>query len=324
MLEKIDLIINYDRISEKEKKDFFYDLASIALKYLQENYKSQCYRYLSTETTLEDYAIESISPLFLQYGSTNQIYLQYQLEKWRTPITKKEQATFFIYKVVSYNVENLLVKKFKEADPFFEKIYSNLKFTINKKGYFKTCLFGTCYIVKDIYHSPNKKLINVEDFSSLPEYLFIENVEVVIDNLFNYLGTQTNFEMAIPVNLLVRRIKHVYELQYSIDTPNHTNLHINDSINISSIIDKAFEFVQEKVDSIYLRKSRISFEESIHLKNVLAEISHALGNGGISRGLYFYTEKEFPNISKSEFHNKYHPILDYLIRILKKEITKSL
>lgn len=324
MTEKIESIRNYSFLDERQKKELFLDLAHIAFKHLKAYYNTRSYSYLSTENTLEEYSIESITPLFLQYGSSNQIYLQYQLENWKTPIKQKEHAAYFLYKIISCNIENFLIKKFKENDPFFAKIYSNVKFISNKKQYSKISILGTSYLVKEHSKSSYTNLIDYDSFDLLPEELFVSDVENILENLLNYLLTKTNYHPAIPINQLVRRIKKVYELQYSMETPDYTTLHISDSINVSSVIENAYLMVGKKVDSIYVNKSKITEKESIQIKSILYDISHALGNGGMSRGLFYYASKEFPNISKHEFQIKYHPILDYLVRLLKKEIVKEL
>ena len=65
-------------------------------------------------------------------------------------------------------------------------------------------------------------------------------------------------------------------------------------------------------------------EDGELLKKALADIAEDIKNGGVSPGLHKYLQEYSKELSKEEYYQKFHNILEYLLKLMKNEIGEIL
>ncbi|MFA7418582.1 MAG: hypothetical protein WCZ90_02765 [Melioribacteraceae bacterium] len=296
------------------------DLSSqIALKFLNSKYQSDRNKFLSLGYSFADIAIDAITPLFIENQTTKEIGIIKSFKDWHTPIETEPQAQYFLNKIVVNRVEQELIQIYKEADPFFAKIHDSVEFIIEKEGYSKQTRFGTVYLCKGKFDEA-VSLIPIDEFEKIPYSLFVTKLKTVVSNLFIYL-TETQYCPAIPMNALVKRLKHIIFEERSFNRTSYIDNH-EEIFDIQNLVAEALDSALDKLDTSYSRK--LTLVESTAFKKALSAISADLTNGDISAELFEYLKDYIEDLSKDYFYEKYHSILDYLLRVLKKEIAVRL
>jgi hypothetical protein len=290
--------------------------SQIALKFLNSKYQSERTKFLNLGYTFADIAIDAITPLFIENQTTKEIGIIKSFRDWHTPIETEPQAQYFLNKIVVNRVEQELIHIYKEADPFFAKIHDSVEFIIEKEGYNKQTRFGTVYLFKN----KSDKAINLiptEEFDRIPDSNFVGKTKSVIANLFTLLE-ETAYIKAIPVNLLTKRLKHIILANGSLNSTSFSENH-EERLDIQKLVSNALSFTINKLDTSYSHK--LTPVESTAFKKALSAISADLTNGGISAELFEYLRDHIEDLNKEYFYKKYHSILDYLHRVLQKEIA---
>lgn len=311
-----EIFSNGSFLSSLQQRELINYALQTALQFLNYKYHSDRAKFTNLGYSFTDIAIDAIAPLFTN-NKTNETGIIKSLKDWKKTIDTEAAAHYFLNKVVVNRVEQELIKIYKEADPFFAKIHDSISFVIEKSGYCKQTHFGTVYLQPSIFESC-KKLIPIEEFENLPAGLFVGKLNKVIENLFTYLSGEGDYRQAIPLNWLIKRIKQVNcsdaDLGNSYIIDNN-----EESIDIQAIVSNSLNVTFNKLSGSYGHK--LSEPEIEAFKKALMQISIDLANGGISSELYYYLHSQIPGISKDHFYDKYHSILDYLLRTLKKEIA---
>lgn len=306
-----------------ELKDLVGLCSKIALSVLRNRYESHSNRFLTQGLTFNDIALDSIASFFIK-DKSGELPLRKALLSWDKEIKDEASAYYFLSKIISNRIEQEIAKKLKEADPFFGKILRSINHLVETNRINKSSWFGVVYLLEKKNNEIIQKPIESEFIKSLPAKLFIGSNEKIISNLFSYIKTETDFFPAIPLNALIRKIKQVngsFLQQRSSETIEE---HFEEELNVERIVNESLNAVNDKLEKFYLDKGKLNADETVVFKNVLIEISNDLKDGGVSRGLYEYLSPYMIGLSKEDFYRSYHQTLDYLLRLLKKEIADRL
>ena len=296
------------------------DLSSqIALKFLNSKYQTDRNKFLNLGYTFTDIAIDAITPLFIENQTTKEIGIIKSFRDWHTPIETEPQAQYFLNKIVVNRVEQELIHIYKEADPFFAKIHDSVEFIIEKEGCKKQTRFGTVYLCKARFDEAIT-LIPMDEFDRIPDSHFFGKNKLVIANLFLHLE-ENLYTQAIPFNTLIKRLKHIILSDSYTNPASFSEIH-EEMLDIKKLVSDALDSTLNKLNTSYSRK--LTLAETTAFKKALSAISTDLTNGGISAELFEYLKDHIEDLRKDYFYEKYHSILDYLLRVLKKEIAVRL
>ena len=126
---------------------------------------------------------------------------------------------------------------------------------------------------------------------------------------------------AIPLNALATRIKGIQNTTY--DNLQEHNI-IESLIFVNEIVDHAYSDAELKLTTGYYNKGKISDDDYTLLKNILYEISRDMINGGSNISLCKYMLENDQSITKEEYQERYQNILEYLYKVMKKNISNEL
>ena len=322
-LSEILSSLSNNSITDLEIHHLIISSSRIALIILNKGGGFTSWSFPSTETSLSDLAIDSITPLFIRTKS-GELPLRKALLFWDKEINDEASANYFLYKIISSRIEQETAKKLKEADPFFGKILRSLNHLVDTGRINKLSWFGTVYLTPLNYTEISQTPINPEQMENLSSEFFQGSNERIIEKLFSYLSEETQYCSAIPLNALIRKIKHVNASFLKQEQSGVLNEFFEDNLDIKSIVNISLVSINQRIDDFYVKKGKFNSSESEIIKKVIQEFSVDLQDGGISRGLYEYINPYMPELTKPHFYDKYHQSIDYLLRLLKKEIADRL
>lgn len=291
----------------------------IALKYIKYHQRNLNTLLEKEEISIKELAVDSIAELFVkdENGDFNKLLCAFN--NWRPEIKTEEEANFFLNKIVSARVEQNIFKILKEEDPFFSKLLDSINYLIKQNGFYKIHFLGKTYITETKQEAFTKSFITLEEFDNLPLALF-QQKKLILTNLFNYLRLETDFNIAIPLNDLIYKLKHINFSDYLFIESEEI---ITQNFEINDIMETALDFTSNKLNS-YLTKGKLNEREIFAIKKALKEMIVDLSNGGVSPGLYKYLFPYIKNLSKEEFSEKYHNILEYLLKVMKIKIMDTI
>lgn len=273
-----------------------------------------------TQKDLDDIAMDAIVPLFT-VKNNGKIGLLNSLDKWKNEIELESDADFFLSSIIWRRVEQTVSKQLKENDPIFAKIIKTLNTCIKNNGLKKVRYFGTVLVVKKKFDDLNRKFIDEINFNLIPKDIFGLKQLALFERLFDYLEIETKFHAAIPLNLLVKSIKRYYSSAYY---DYNKNYNTEDQFYLAEIVSDALKDVKEKIDVYYVKNNKLSKSDAESLYNALGSISKDLLNGGIHDSLHVYLSDYIPTLTKDDFYQNYHPIMNYLLKRLKSNIYNNL
>lgn len=300
----------------------------IALSQLRFSYKKVQRIILRDEISLEDIAIDSITLLFEKDHSGCFKNILEPFNSWQPPIKTEEEAFYFLSKIIQKRVEQHLSFLLKESDPFFSKLMDSVNYLIkkhspsepHKSSFKKINYFGTVFIVASDTESISGKTIPIEEFEKLPAELFTGKKNL-LQNIFLYLNSETSYVSAIPFNALIHKLKELNIALYNIS---ESTTEQNDSIEINSIIAQALNKTIQKLEDSYVSKEKLSINEAEKFRKALTDISRDIKDGGVNPGLYKYLLAHFHSLDEETYKQKYHNILEYLLKVLKQNISDEL
>ncbi len=295
---------------------------NIALIYLEKKY----YRYKSYFSNygkfFSDIAIDSITPLYVKKNSLDLNLVKKTMSKWNKEINSEEDAAFFLYNLIWKRVDQTVVAILHELDPLYGSILNSIMYYVKNNGYKKIYYFGHSYIVEAGNDIIKGTIIAESEFNNLPAKLINNKINTAINNVFDFLKNNTEHFPAIPLNYLVVRIKQLYL------NNNNTDGIIEDyhdsRLFVDQVISDSLGKVNSIIDNRYVTKNKLSAIEGDIFKKVLVNIANDLKGGSISPGLDDYLKPYFIESTNNDLKIKYHNILDYLLRLLKKYIAGAL
>ena len=292
----------------------------IAANQLRFNYKKVQKLILRDEISVEDIAIDSIVSLFEKDESGSFHNILEPFKSWQPPIKTEEEALYFITKLVQKRVEQHISFLLRESDPFFSKLMDSVNYHIKKHNFRKVNCYGTVYINNSDIESISSKTIPVDEFEKLPPSLFVEKKNL-LQNIFKYLHSETSYASAVPFNALIYKLK---ELSISLYKLSESTNEQNDGIEIGSIVMEALRKTFQKLDDSYLVKEKLTNFEGERIKKSLIDMAQDIKDGGVNPGLYKYLLAHFDGLDERTYKEKYHNILEYLLKVLKKNIADEL
>lgn len=278
---------------------------------------------INNVSNLKDVAIDAIVPLFIA-NKCGELPLRNVLLNWDKEINDEASAYYFLHKIICNRIEQEQAKRLKEADPFFGKILRSINHLVESNRINKASWFGILYLIEKDYSRLTQKPIEPEFIENLPSNLFVGTNEKIVNNIFHHIKTETDFFPSIPLNALIRKIKYVNGSFLQQSNQDSMEENFEERINVDQIVSESSDAVRKRIDDVYHSKGKLDKQETDIFKKVLVDLANDLKDGGISRGLYEYVNAHMAELSKETFYKKYHHTLDYLLRLLKKEIVDRL
>ncbi len=312
--------IKSGEITRSELRELIEHCTSIALSILDRKYAKLARIFSINGYSFEDVAVDSITSLFIIHNKIEMSGIKKSIDNWKNEIATPANADFFIFTLVSKRVEQTLTKFLREIDPMFGKILKDLEYPSKVNGYKKIYYLGQVYLVEAKNPVINKELIDDANFDQI-HINYLNKLKFVTEDMFNYLKNHTDFFPAIPLNLLVLRIKQAYAaLLYK--EPDPADIQI--AYEINNALNNSLRTIFDKLNDQYVKKEILSAADGELFQKALIDIASDLKDGGIKRGLEEYLLPYYQGVSKEKLRERYHNIFDYLIRLLKKEIIKEL
>lgn len=272
--------------------------------------------------SIEEIALDSVVGLFKRNNNDGEYVLIHSFKKFVKPINSDAEAEYFIHFIVWKSVDQQLTKVYKDIDPFFGKILSSIKYIVKANAYFKQHYFGVAVIVDKPEKIFNAKIIDKENFDNIPIRMFIGNKELLLMELLDYLRNETPFYPAIPINLLVKRLKLIRLNDFIQPDYKKIDEDFDEIDTVDKIIRKSIDKTFCKLDKTYADKFTI--EECRLFKEVIKDFSEECRNGGITKSLLEMFCAKAPDVNSEIFYSKYHNALNYLIAHFKKSVSKSI
>ena len=272
----------------------------IALSYLHLNNK-KIYKFLRNEDlTFEELSIDAIAPLFLKDKFNENISIRNSFNNWEPSIKTDEDALYFLNKIVASRIEQHLSSILREEDPFFSKILDSVNYLVKSQGFKRIQVLGKTYIIRDDYNIIDNLFIDHVEFEKIPALLFTDKKNLIA-NLLSYLESETNFVIAIPLNELIYRLKHINFSDYIIvESSDNLNKHFE----MSELVSLALNSTLEKLNNSYTLRGKLSEEESKSISNALKDMCEDLMNGGINPGLYNYLSPYIKDLNRELYKQK--------------------
>lgn len=292
----------------------------IALKYLHYN-RVRISKHISKEgITLQELAIDCIADLFVKENNDELISIRRTFQNWSPSITSEEDCLYFINQIIANRVEQHIFKLLKEEDPFFSKLLDSVNYLVRNSGFCKIHFLGKSFITENNIENFVGCFISTDEFEKLPLALF-QNKKMLLIDLFNYLKNQTDYNVAIPLNDLIKRLKHLNFSDYVVNEYSSNEFR---KIEINEIVAQGFRLAMEKLSHSYVERGKLDELESKAFESALRAMAHDLCDGGINPGLYKYLSIYFNDLSETDYQTKYHNILEYLLKVMKNNIAEKL
>lgn len=292
----------------------------IALSTLRFNYKKIHKIIVRDELSIDDIAIDSITSLFVRDEEGKFSVITSAFNSWQPPIQTEEEALYFLNKLIQKRVEQHISLILRETDPFFARLMDSVNYLVKKYGFNKINHFGTVYIIEPDCNEILNPIISSEEFQSLPYSLFAER-KSLLQNLFSYLSSNTNYFVAIPFNALINKQK---ELNISLYKISDSTEEESATFEINTVVNSALANTYWKLNESYIAKGKMTEEEAEIFRKTLKDMAEDLKDGGVNPGIYKYLSANFPGLDEECYKQKYHNILEYLLKLLKKDIADQL
>jgi len=317
-LQKINLIkkLLSGEYSRVELNSFIEFCIKISKTYLILKHYKISKQILHTELDIDDISIEAITPLFL-LNEKNEFYnLKKAFDNWDPPVQSDSDALFFLNKIIQNRVEQHIITVLKTSDFQFTKIFNSINYQIRKNDYEKQIIFGTTYIVKKQLKSFDKQFISADEFEKLSFQDFLTNKNL-LEGIFKHLEKSKYYSSAIPLNLLIYKIKSLNETE--IVKRSIIDEAIED-VSLDDIITQSVKATHSKLISTYFEKKKLSEGEVELFKKTIIDLGDDLKNGGVNRGLFEYLKEHSTRLTREKYAGEYQNILEYLLKTLKNEV----
>lgn len=312
--------IQRDEITRIELREFIEICIKISLFILNKKHHRVKKLFDNNGIGFEDVAIDAIAPLFIKSDSFDLTRIKHSILNWHKKILTESDAHFFIFKVITRRTDQTVNEILSEVDPLFGRLLKNILYKSKKLNYKKIYYSGIAYLVDSPPSNVQGGIISEVQFNKIPINFSHNDFNLDLPSIFDYIKKNTNYYPAIPINNLVVRVKSFYT---NVELIELDKSNAQSALEIKSALEKSLSFICTKIDKKYIQNNSITPEEGESLKKALNEISWDIMDGGIQRGLEQYLIPYFENLNKDDLRKKYRNILDYLVRLLKKEIYKE-
>ncbi len=318
-LEILKNLVN-SKINQRELNLLIEKAYRISTAYLRSIYPRIYKITLNENIELEDVAIDAIAPLFIKNQDGQFGFLIKAFNSWKPEIKTEAAAAYFLNKIVAKRVEQHIASLLKESDPFFAKIFDSINYIIKRDNFKKINYLGKSFIVKLDCDEIDCEVIGIEEFEKLPLDLFLDQ-KSLLNKLIDYLEINTEYYPAVPVNLLVHKLKVLNAEVYIIkDSVENTAV----KLEVDEVVNFGLKNAKEKLSGFYLRKNKLNPAEAKMLNDALADMAEDLKDGGLNPGLYDYLKTYKNNLTREFYQNNYHNILEYLLKVMRNTIAENL
>ena len=320
----LKFIFDKVRTSELSREEINYLIEKsyrISITFIKSKFKNKIIFINDDENTIEDIAMNSIVSLFTK-NANGQIGIARSLDKWEDNLITESDCMFFLSRIIWRRVDQTVINILKERDPIFEKILKTLNVCINNTELKKTRYFGTVVILENRNAEVSKQVIDEADFNLLPDSLFSYKQAELFRNIFEYIKNQTDYYPAIPLNLLIKRIKAYYytnKMEYLNISENSYH-----ELSLKEIVDNNLVILKEKLEFYYVSKNKLCSEEAENIYAAFNIISKDMLNGGMHDSLYYYLKDFDKSLTRETFYSKYHHIMNYLLTLFKNNIAENI
>jgi len=179
-----------------------------------------------------------------------------------------------------------------------------------------------------LYILPNSNIdiegqvIDAQNFNLIPIQYFGLKQTKLFTKIFQYIENETNFCVAIPLNLLVKRIKFYHTDLIEERYEGHTVS--TDKYSLDLVFEDAMSSVREKLDTFYVSKDKLSAGEADLMYASFNNIAKDMLNGGLHDSLYEYLKDYDDSLTKDLFYAKYYNRMNYLFTIFKNRLVENI
>ena len=312
--------VQFSNISRKNINFLISKSYRISNSFLQAKFKNNLKSLQNDILTIDDIAMTAIIPLFLK-NEDGEMGIKSSISKWNDKLETESDCEFFLSRIIWRRVDQAVTKILKERDPFFEKILKTLNVCINTTELKKIRFFGTVLILENQFSKITKPVIDEDRFNLIPEKSFTFKQAELFLNIFDYLKTNTDFSPAIPLNLLVKRIKNSFLNEIYFQTGySFNNI---EEISLQEIVNNGLTDIKKKLDINYVSKNKIGQEDADFIYGAFNNISKDMLNGGMHDSLFSYLKDYNQSLTREIFYAKYHHIMNYLLTQFKNNISKN-
>ena len=312
--------VQFSNISRKKINFLISKSYRISNSFLQAKFKNNLKSLQNDILTIDDIAMTAIIPLFLK-NEDGEMGIKSSISKWNDKLETESDCEFFLSRIIWRRVDQAVTKILKERDPFFEKILKTLNVCINTTELKKIRFFGTVLILENQFSKITKPVIDEDRFNLIPEKSFTFKQAELFLNIFDYLKANTDFSPAIPLNLLVKRIKNSFLNEIYFQTGySFNNI---EEISLQEIVNNGLTDIKKKLDIYYVSKNKIGQEDADFIYGAFNNISKDMLNGGMHDSLFSYLKDYNQSLTREIFYAKYHHIMNYLLTQFKNNISKN-
>ncbi len=322
-IEIID-ILNKIKFSEPTRIELNFLISKsyqISISFLKSKFASKLDFLSGDQQGIEEIAMDAIVPFFVK-NSNNTYGLHRSLEKWDDPIETNADASYFLSRIIWRRIDQAVTKILKERDPIFEKIIKTLHVCIKNNKYIKFRHFGTLYILQNSNYEIDGQVIDDDNFNLIPIEFFGLKQTKLFTQIFQYIENETNFCKAIPLNLLVKRIKFYHTDLSEGSYEGHSIT--SDKYSLDMVVEEAMVSVREKLDTYYVSKNKLSTGEADLMYASFSNIAKDMLNGGLHDSLYEYLKDHDNSLTKELFYVKYYNRMNYLLSLFKNQLVDNI
>lgn len=293
----------------------------ISISFLRTKFKTNLHFLKDNNHALEDIAIDSVVPLFVK-NTSGKLGLTRAIQKWDKNLDTKDSVDYFLSRIVWRRVDQTITCILRERDPIFAKILKTLNISILNNNFKKYRYFGTVLVLQNRDANIFGEIIDEKNFFNIPENLFAYKQAALFNKLFEYLVSQTNFYPALPLNLMVKRIKFYYTSNNYI--PSNYIENSAEKLSLSEIIDSGLIDLRKKIDVYYIAQKKLNNDDGDYIYAAFENICKDMMNGGIKDSLFIYLKDYKKDLTRQVFYSQYHHVMNYLLSRLKNNISEKI
>ena len=96
------------------------------------------------------------------------------------------------------------------------------------------------------------------------------------------------------------------------------------NFDADELVGFGLNFTLKKLEESYYNKAKLSASEYEYFKKTLISIAGDFKDGGLHNGLYDYLSHQMHGLDKQTYYDKYHNILEYLVKVMKQTIREKM
>lgn len=325
-------ILEKDNITPGELNELAKFCCNISYMFVIKNRSRITPCFLDGEYNYKDFAVSAVTPLFLR-NQQNEYSIKTAFRNWTTPIRTQTEAIAFLHKLIKSRVDQHLSESIRNSDPYYIKLQRTIYYFARKQNFKIIRHSGKTYLAKSDVYGTSRNFIDEEAFESIPYYL-LSNDETLLTEITSFLEAETDFIPAIPVNILIRRLKYLrgsheynFEVNPGENSEFRTDCRVNsmdEAIYVNDMISDAISKSTAKLDKFYLGKNKLNSSEAGSLKAAIADMAWDIKHGFTCHGLHNYLHNYMESLSREDYESKYQNILEYLLKTIKVTIAQSM